>query len=672
MNKLRRFFYNRMATAGLIILLAVILLVLAAPILNLPDPDVTKLEERLLGIGSPGHPLGTDQLGRDILSRLIWGTRVSLAVGVSATAIAAVIGSLIGIISAFYGGWLDNTLMRGIDMLMAFPYMLLALAIVAVLGPGLFNALIAISIVNIPFFARNVRGATVGLVRLEYVDAARLSGMNDFKILFAELLPNVLPVIFITISTTVGWMILETAGLSFLGLGAQPPQADLGSMLGEGRKLILTAPHVATLPGLVILVLVIGINLVGDGLRDVLDPYLRSGALVSPRPATEVDKELLAKKRRAAKSAREESVSATRSHEPGSPGPGEAGNHGAGSNGSQAGDNGANRGANGEIPLSVKELRTWFWLGKKAIHAADNVSFEVGKGRSLGIMGESGSGKSVTALSILGLVPTPPGRIMDGSVEYYGEDLIGAPVEQLRHYRGNRIAYIFQNPMTSLNPLITCGEQIAEAVRRHQGVSKEEAWNRALELMEKVHIPDAANRLEAYPHELSGGMRQRVGIAVALANDPDVVIADEPTTALDVTIQAQILRLLEELRERYGMSLVFISHDFGVISEICEKVVVMYAGEVVEMGTVDEIYENPLHPYTRRLMACVPRIGEREQEMDAIPGLPPALDDLPRGCRFADRCDIAIEACRAEPVELRGFGERKARCIRVEEKGAPA
>ncbi|MFP4427561.1 MAG: ABC transporter permease, partial [Spirochaetaceae bacterium] len=297
MKKLRRFFYNRMATVGLIILLAVVLLVLAAPILDLPDPDVTKLDVRLLGIGSPGHPLGTDQLGRDILSRLLWGTRVSLAVGVSATAIAATIGSLIGIFAAFYGGWLDNTLMRGIDMLMAFPYMLLALAIVAVLGPGLFNALIAISIVNIPFFARNVRGATVGLVRLEYVDAARLSGMNDFKILFTELLPNVLPVIFITISTTVGWMILETAGLSFLGLGAQPPRADLGSMLGEGRKLILTAPHVATLPGLVILVLVIGINLVGDGLRDILDPYLRSGALVSPRPATEVDRALGAKKR---------------------------------------------------------------------------------------------------------------------------------------------------------------------------------------------------------------------------------------------------------------------------------------------------------------------------------------------------------------------------------------
>ncbi|MFW6388073.1 MAG: ABC transporter permease, partial [bacterium] len=296
-TRFRRFFYNKTAIVGLVIILLVSAVSLLAPLLPLAHPNVTDLSIRVLPPGSEGHVLGTDQLGRDILSRLIWGTRISLAVGLSATAIAALIGSLIGIFSAFYSGVVDNVLMRGIDMLMAFPYILLALAIVAVLGPGLFNALIAISIVNIPFFARNVRGATVGLVRLEYIEAARLSGKNDMKILFGELLPNVLPVIVITISTTVGWMILETAGLSFLGLGAQPPTPDLGSMLGDGRSVILNAPHVATLPGLVILVLVIGINLVGDGLRDVLDPYLRAGALVSPRPATEVDRRLLARKR---------------------------------------------------------------------------------------------------------------------------------------------------------------------------------------------------------------------------------------------------------------------------------------------------------------------------------------------------------------------------------------
>ncbi len=637
MSGFRRFFYNRLAVIGLGLLIAIAAVSLLAPILPIAHPNITDLTMRIMPPGTEGHVLGTDQLGRDILSRLIWGTRISLAVGLSATAIAAIIGSLIGIVSAFYGGVIDNTLMRGIDMLMAFPYILLALAIVAVLGPGLFNALIAISIVNIPFFARNVRGATVSLVRLEYIDAARLSGKNNVKIVFGELLPNVMPVIVITISTTVGWMILETAGLSFLGLGAQPPTADLGSMLGDGRGVILTAPHVATLPGLVILVLVIGINLVGDGLRDVLDPYLRAGALVSPRPATEVDAKLLARKR-----AEKLETDGDASHI-------------------------------SDLPLSVRNLRTWFWQRDAQIHAADDVSFDLPKGRALGIMGESGSGKSVTALSVLGLVPTPPGRIMDGCVTYYGEELVGAPLERLRFYRGNRIAYIFQNPMTSLNPLFSVGEQIAEAVRRHQPVTSEEAWARAGELMDMVQIPDARRRINDYPHQLSGGMRQRIGIAIALANDPDVIIADEPTTALDVTIQAQILRLLENLRERYGVSLVFISHDFGVVSAVCERIVVMYAGEIVESGSVEEIYGRPLHPYTRRLMACVPRVGSRGAEMDAIPGLPPALDRLPAGCRFAERCDMAIEACTSAPIPLEEHanespvGAREVRCIRAKE-----
>lgn len=644
----RRFFYNRLATVGLFIVLLVVLISALAPLLPLQNPNATLLANRLRPPGTEGHILGTDELGRDILSRLIWGTRISLAVGVSATAIAALIGSLIGIFAAFYGGRLDNVLMRGIDMIMAFPYILLALAIVAVLGAGLFNALIAISIVNIPFFARNVRGATVSLVRLEYVDAARLSGKNDMEILFGELLPNVLPVIFITISTTVGWMILETAGLSFLGLGAQPPTADLGSMLGEGRTSILIAPHVATLPGLVILVIVIGINLLGDGLRDVLDPYLRSGALVSPRPVTEVDKAHRARLQRQRQQHQQRQQRQQRQLP-------------------RQQENAGKTAPEEHLPLAVRNLRTWFWNGKTAVHAADDVSFSVEKGRSLGVMGESGSGKSVTALSVLGLVPTPPGRIMAGSITYQGEELLGAPVELLRSYRGNRISYIFQNPMTSLNPLISVGEQIAESVRYHQGVSRAVADARALELMKLVQIPSAEARLHAFPHELSGGMRQRVGIAIALANDPDVIIADEPTTALDVTIQAQILRLLDDLRRKKGVSLVFISHDFGVISEICDRIVVMYAGQVVESGTVDEIYRQPLHPYTRRLMECVPRVGDRARTLEAIPGLPPALDALPTGCRFADRCDKVSDLCRSEPVALRKTAEgRHARCVLVD------
>ncbi|UEM05806.1 dipeptide/oligopeptide/nickel ABC transporter permease/ATP-binding protein [Skermanella rosea] len=618
--RLRR---NHLAVLGLAILAVIVLTAVAAPILPLPDPNATDLPARLAAPFSPGHFLGADQLGRDMLSRIVWGTRVSLAVGAVAALAAALVGSLIGIVAGFYGRWVDTVLMRAIDMLMAFPYLLLALAIVAALGPGLLNALFAISIVNIPFFARSVRGVTLGLVRRDYVDAARLGGQGDFSILTGEILPNLLPVIVITLSTTLGWMILETAGLSFLGLGAQPPQADLGSMLGEARSLVLVAPHVALIPGLVILLLVIGINLVGDGIRDMLDPRLRSGGLVRPGAATEVAPDA----------------------------------------GSLAGDP-----PDPAALLSVRNLSTHFLLGGERYKAADDVSFDLAPGECLGIVGESGSGKSVTALSILGLVPTPPGRIVKGRIRYRGRDLLGLKLAELQELRGNRIAYIFQDPLGTLNPLMTVGEQIAETIRRHQGKGRADAMARAVELMDRVRIPDAAGRAASYPHELSGGQRQRIGIAMALANDPDIIIADEPTTALDVTIQAEVLDLLRDLRRERDTALLFITHDFGVVSELCDRVMVMYAGRVVETGPVAEVLRDPRHPYTRRLLSCVPVLGRPERALDAIPGLPPAVNRLPRGCHFADRCDRVIDRCRAADVELDPLAPgRASRCIRARE-----
>src|SRR5690625_3655085 len=279
---------NPLTAGGFILLLVILLLVLATPLLPLQDPDATATSQRLLPPFSSGHWLGTDALGRDLLARLLHGAGISIAVGLSATVIAAFFGSLIGLLAGYAGGWPDSLMMRGIDMLMAFPYILLALAIVAALGPGLINALYAIALVNIPFFARNIRGVTRGLARREFVDAARLSGKSRAGILFTEILPNVLPIIVITMSTTIGWMILETAGLSFLGLGAQPPQADLGSMLGDGRAVLFNAPHVAIIPGVLIFLLAMSIHLLGDGIRDVLDPRLRSGALARPMARTAV------------------------------------------------------------------------------------------------------------------------------------------------------------------------------------------------------------------------------------------------------------------------------------------------------------------------------------------------------------------------------------------------
>ncbi|GLQ57856.1 dipeptide/oligopeptide/nickel ABC transporter permease/ATP-binding protein [Devosia nitrariae] len=562
---------NRLAAAGLFVLVAILLLAALAPWLPLPNPNITDQPNRLHPPFSPGHLLGTDHLGRDILSRLLWGTRVSILVGLSATAIAAFFGSLIGLVAGYTGGRVDDVMMRLIDMLMAFPYILLALAIVAVLGPGLLNALYAIALVNIPFFARNIRGVTLSIRHREFVDAARLSGKGHTAVLFTEVLPNVLPVIVITMSTTVGWMILETAGLSFLGLGAQPPQADLGSMLGQGRAQLFTAPHVSMIPGLMIFALVMSINLLGDGVRDVLDPRLRSGALNRPMPVTSIERE------------REQPAERP-----------------------------------GAALLEVDGLETGFRSGRSLTLAVKGVSFRLDRGECLGLIGESGSGKSVTALSLLGLVASPPGVIRNGAVYLGGRDVLAQSEQQIIAQRGARVAYVFQDPLTTLHPLYRVADQIAEAITAHNALGASEAHARAVALMETVGIRNARERASAYPHELSGGQRQRIGIAMALANDPDVIVADEPTTALDVTVQARILDLLRTLRRERGLALLLITHDFGVVAQVCDRVAVMKDGEIVEQGDTRAVLDAPRHDYTRRLIACVPELGQGRRFLDNV------------------------------------------------------
>ncbi|MCC5975164.1 MAG: dipeptide/oligopeptide/nickel ABC transporter permease/ATP-binding protein [Rubellimicrobium sp.] len=610
---LRLVFRNRLAGFGAVVLGLIMLLALLTPLLPLHPPNETNTANRFLRPLSEGHWLGTDHLGRDLLSRLMWGTRLSLAVGFAAALVAGLLGAAIGVIAGYAGGRTDNVTMRGIDMLMAFPYILLALAIVAVLGPGLFNALIAVAVVNIPFFARNIRGVTVGIAHREFIDAARLAGMGNARILLTEVVPNIVPVVVIAMSTTIGWMILETAGLSFLGLGSQPPQADLGSMLGEARAAMITAPHTSIVPGAMILLIVMSVNLLGDGIRDALDPRLRSGALSRPMAATRVERTVVPP-------------------------------------------------AQGDGLLRIDALETQFHVGPRIYHAVNDVSLALDPGECLGLIGESGSGKSVTALSVMGLVASPPGVITGGAVRLRGEDLIGAPYEVLRSLRGRKVAYIFQDPLSTLHPLYRIGDQLIEAIRVHEPVSHAEARRRAIELLEDVRIPNPAERARAFPHELSGGMRQRVGIAMALANDPDIIIADEPTTALDVTVQAQILALLDDLRRSRGLAILFITHDFGVVAQLCARVAVMYGGRIVETGPMAEVLDAPAHPYTRRLIACVPELGAGRRALAAIPGLPPAVDDLPPGCAFAPRCDKARDACREGEIPLSGTA-RQVRCL---------
>ncbi len=305
--------------------------------------------------------------------------------------------------------------------------------------------------------------------------------------------------------------------------------------------------------------------------------------------------------------------------------------------------------------LEVKDLKTWFYTDDGVLPSVDGVSFTIDRGETLGVVGESGCGKSVTAMSILRLIPQPPGRIVGGQILFDGVDLVTLPEDQLRKVRGNDISVIFQEPMTSLNPVYTIGDQIMEAVLLHQGVEEEEARAIALDMLDKVGIPAFETRIDEYPHQMSGGMKQRVMIAMALSCKPKLLIADEPTTALDVTIQAQILELLNSLQESEGMGIMLITHDLGVVAETCDRVVVLYAGQVAETADTVELFDRPTHPYTLGLLQSLPDRTEPGGRLYTIKGMVPSPQDFPSGCRFRTRCPLATDAC-AEPPPLHDLG----------------
>ena len=320
--------------------------------------------------------------------------------------------------------------------------------------------------------------------------------------------------------------------------------------------------------------------------------------------------------------------------------------------------------------LEVTDLRTYFTTDAGVARAVDGVSLQVGTGETLGIVGESGCGKTVTALSVLGLIPSPPGEIVAGSsIRFNDEELLGVKPARLREIRGNAISMIFQEPMTSLNPVLTVGHQIEEVLRLHRGLNKRDARATGVALLAEVGIPEPDQRFDAYPHQMSGGMLQRVMIAIALSCEPRLLIADEPTTALDVTIQAQILDLLVSLQRKHGMALLLITHDLGVIAEVCDRVVVMYGGQIVETGTTEEILTRPEHPYTQGLLASLPGIGDRDVRLNPIPGTVPSAVDWPDGCRFRDRCSFAWERCAESAPDLLPVdagSSRSARCWLVD------
>ncbi len=319
--------------------------------------------------------------------------------------------------------------------------------------------------------------------------------------------------------------------------------------------------------------------------------------------------------------------------------------------------------------LTVEGLKTYFYTEEGVVPAVDGVSFSVGKGETLGIVGESGCGKSVTALSVMRLIPNPPGKIIAGEIIFEGEDLLKKSEPAMRRIRGNDISMIFQEPMTSLNPVYTVGDQVAEAIRLHQGLDKRRAFERAVDMLRAVGIPSPEKRARDYPHQMSGGMRQRVMIAMALSCNPKLLVADEPTTALDVTIQAQILDLMRKLQSETGAAIMLITHDLGVIADMAERVIVMYAGRVVEMSDVVSLFRKPLHPYTEGLLHSIPRLdGEPKARLHVIPGTVPNPAHLPAGCRFASRCPYAQDICRIQDPTLEETEDgRFVACLRYRE-----
>jgi oligopeptide/dipeptide ABC transporter ATP-binding protein len=318
--------------------------------------------------------------------------------------------------------------------------------------------------------------------------------------------------------------------------------------------------------------------------------------------------------------------------------------------------------------LDVRSLSTYFFTEEGVVRAVEQVSFEIRAGEILSLVGESGCGKSVTGLSILKLIPTPPGRIVSGEILFDGRNLLQLEEKEMEQVRGNDISMIFQEPMTSLNPVFTIGDQIMEAITLHQGVDGTEARRRTVEMLDRVQIPSPETRIDAYPHQLSGGMRQRAMIAMALSCRPKLLIADEPTTALDVTIQTQVLRLLKEIQGEMGMAVMLITHDFGVVSEIADRVAVMYAGRIFEYGPIEAIFSEMRNPYTRGLMNSIPSLMERKKRLDAIPGQVPDPMDLPTGCKFHPRCYLMIEDCKKEePPLFQVNGDHFSRCIRWKE-----
>jgi peptide/nickel transport system permease protein len=628
------------------ILVVVVLMAVLAPVLAPHDP----LQQSADPQGpSADHWMGQDSLGRDILSRLMYGARLSLAIGLGATLLGLVAGAILGSIAATSRKAVDEVVMRTLDVVMAFPGIAIAAVLVSVFGGGIPVLVCAIAFLYTPPIARVVRANVMAQYGEDYITAERIIGARTPFILIRHVAVNCAAPVLVFCTVQVAEAIVFEASLSFIGAGVRPPDPSWGSVIADGKNMVLLGGWWATVfPGLLILLTVLALNILAEGISD---------AWATP-----------AARRPAAPTRGWDTAASSGQDAAAVPGQADVTVAGQVGGASQAGTVPPERTSlAGDLPeslaeaarrlaerarpvptgppiLQVTDLAIGFEDRHDGVDIVDGISFEVRPGEVLGLVGESGCGKSLTALTIMGLQPR--GARIRGEIRFAGQNLLTMSRSARRRTLGHDLAMIYQDALSSLNPAMTIRAQLKQVIRRGGQRS-------ATELLELVGL-DAARTLSAYPHELSGGQRQRVLIAMALSRNPRLIVADEPTTALDVTVQAQVIELLLRLRAELGFALILVSHDLALVADVTDRIAVMYGGRIVETGVTAALVGEPAHHYARGLLGSVLSLESGAPRLTQIPGVVPSPADFPAGCRFADRCPMASEVCRVEVPRLVG------------------
>jgi peptide/nickel transport system permease protein len=616
---LRRLLQRPLAIACLAYLAIVVIVAIVAPFVF---PDVaTEYAGDLTSVlegPSRDHWLGTDASGRDVLQRILVGTRPTMLGVAYAIIVAFLIGVPLGLAAGYFGGKTDRALGWVSDLGFAIPGIAIVLVVLSVFPQSMLAGMIAVGVLASPHIIRIVRSATLPVREEQYIAAAQVSGLSRRHIVGRHVLTRIVGAVIVLGSLFAAGALLAQTGLAYLGLIVPLPEPSWGGMVGEGIQNIVNQPWLIWPPGVVMVLTIVAFGLLGDAVRDT---SAESWAAAPVQRST---------KRR---------LSSVPSGSDPAPLPAS------------------------DALLSVEGLSLAFPSPAGPVSVIHDVSFQLNSGETVGIVGESGCGKTVTAMALLGMVPGH-GEIVGGRILFDGRDITALTGEQLRRVRGREIGLISQEPMVSLNPAYRVGWQLALSIRTHHGVSHRVANERAVELLRSVHLPEPELVARRYPHELSGGMAQRVAIARALSGEPKLLIADEPTTALDVTVQAEILELLRELQQERGMAVLLVTHDWGVVADLCERAIVMYAGQVVEQATVASLFGQPLHPYTEALLGSNPHSAPDDSRLPTIPGSVPRPGRWPEGCHFHPRCKHATPECSVAAIELqRPLADSETRCI---------